>query len=213
MQAQHITFGKQFVEATLADAFGQLLRRLGSIGTNLHAESQGQTSRRHSGMTQSDQPHLLACQFDERRIPIAEVGMIGPTTRAVVVGIMTHPLRNVQQMRKDHLRHRSGTVGRDVCHHDAPCVGRRNIHHVIARSQHADVAHIGQSRQVIGRQDRLVGKQDLRTGGTIQQFSRRSAVVHSEFAQSLQGLPRQIAGIQAIAIQNYYFHTYLGLSI
>ena len=213
MQADDVAFGKQFVQFHLLDFGWQLEVRFGGIGTHLHAEADGDACGSHAGVAQADDTHLLAGQFDERCVPEAEVGTVGPAAFVYFFGVVLHLLGNVQQVGKDHLGHGVGTVGGNVGNGDATFFGGSSIYDVVSGSHHTDVFQLGQGGHVFGCNDHFVGEKYVGTFGAFHYFCGGGTVIDDTFAQLLHFVPGEVSGIGGIAVERYNFHVIQILNI
>ncbi|MPM84592.1 hypothetical protein SDC9_131665 [bioreactor metagenome] len=109
--------------------------------------------------------------------------------------MMLHLLSNVQNVCKNHLRHRWRAVCRDVGYHDTFFAGGIDVDHIVARGQHTDVFKIGQCLHDFGGNDGFVCQNCLGTCRALYDLFGGSAVVNGQFAQLAHCIPRQIAGV------------------
>ena len=116
------------------------------------------------------------------------------------------PLRQVEDVGEDHLRHRGGAVGRDVGHRDVPLPRRFDVDDVEPGRLHADVLQVRQLPDHFPRQLHLVGHDDLSSPGPFHRLLVEGVVVDGELAEGLQALPAEIAGIEGVSVEYHNFH-------
>ena len=143
---------------------------------------------------------LLFAQFDERRVPEAEVLACCPAAPVHLFRVVLHLLGDVQNMGKDHLGNGVGAVGGNIGDNDAAFFGSGGVYDVVSGSQHTDVFQFGQCRHVLGGEHGFVGQQDFCTSGAFQYFRRGGAVVDGALAQGLQFVPAKVTGVGGIAV-------------
>ena len=200
VQADDVTFAEQFVQLHLADFGRKLEVGLGGVGTYLHTEADGDAGGGEAGVPQAYDSELFFAQFDERRVPEAEVLACCPAAPVHLFRVVLHLLGDVQNMGKDHLGNGVGAVGGNIGDNDAAFFGSGGVYDVVSGSQHTDVFQFGQCRHVLGGEHGFVGQQDFCTSGAFQYFRRGGAVVDGALAQGLQFVPAKVAGVGGIAV-------------
>mgnify|MGYP000166985995 CR=1 FL=1 len=122
MKTHDITRGKTAppLKQPFSTPGGSCPGRLTGTGTDLHAKAECNPCNSLSGVPQSDNSEPFPCQFQQRGIPITEISLPAPYTCMNFFCIMPSPLGYVQNMGKNHLRHRFRAVCRNVGHHNSP---------------------------------------------------------------------------------------------
>ena len=120
--------------------------------------------------------------------------------------MMSRLLREVQDMRKSHLGYGPWTVGRDVCDWNTVLRSGFAIHNVHARGGYSNVLKFGQTLDGFSGNDSLVGNNDFGIPASLRNLLGRRAIVNLKSAQFGESIPRKVAGIEGISIQNDNFH-------
>ena len=125
---------------------------------------------------QPTMPIVMPANSTRGRFAVAEVGLPRPVAAAHFGGVMCHVLREIQQVRENHLGHRAWSRSRYVGHQHVVLRGRLEIDHVVAGGQHADAAQTVELRDGLARQKGLVGQQDV---GAVRRGTIKSGGVRS----------------------------------
>ena len=189
MQTHHITFTEQLIQFHFLYSFRQLSLYFRSIRTHLHPESRSNACSCFSCISQPYNADFLSIQFRQFGIPIAEIGIVRPTSLPIGMGIMSHTLSNVKKMCKHHLCHRSSTVGRDIRHNNTAFLGSRYIHYIISGSQDTDIFQCRQCRHILRSNHRLIGYKYFRSGRAFHQLIRSCTVINRQLTQCFQPIP------------------------
>ena len=200
MQAHDIALPKQLVERYGTHPFGKLRLRFGSIGCHLHPETECNGRSRRSGMAETYHPDCLAREFEKRIVPETKVPVAHPASGMYLFGMVLHLHRDVQNMCKGELRHRSGTVGGNVRHDDSAVAGGLQVDIVVAGGEDADVFEFRERRYRLRRQPRLIRQQYLGIFGALQHFAGFRKIINRTVAQRLDAVERQVARIHRIAV-------------
>ena len=118
--------------------------------------------------------------------------------------MMAHPVADFQQQGDGELSHRSGPVSGDVGHHDAPFLGCRHIHHIVAGSQDPDESQMRAAVDDLFGQGGLIGEYDFRIPDPLEDLffiGHRSPIVDLQITQRCHSIPADVSRIQGIPIQ------------
>ena len=139
VQRQHVSRAEQFLQRGFLDTNRQCISCLAGQCLHLHAEGQRNLSDTTAYVSQSYDAKSLSRQFHVWEIPIAEVRILGPASLTVLHCIVFRAIGYRQQMGKHHLCHALRAVSRNIRDNDTAFTSKCDIHHVIPRSQHANV--------------------------------------------------------------------------
>ena len=114
-----------------------------------------------------------------------------------LVGVVLHPLGDVEDVGKNHLRNGRGAVCRDVGDRDTPFFGSGGINDVVSGGKYADVFQLGQGCDGCCIEHYFVRQQDVCSGSTFKHFGRGGTVVNGTFAQALQFVQERSPGLAA----------------
>ncbi len=205
MQAHHVAAAEEVVERDELHLGSARLRGLFDR-EHVHPERLRDGGRLAADPAVADDPHRQALQLDQREIPVAEIRALRPAPVAHGLRVVRHVLRQLEQMREDHLRHGRRAVGRHVRHRNVPFARRLDVHDVVAGGQDADVFQLGQLPEDRRVEHGLVGEDDLRVLRARDHLVRRRAVIDLGRAERLQFVPAQIAGIQRMTVEHHDLH-------
>ena len=208
MQRDHVAGGKEAVELDLGHACGQRLLRLAGEGLHPHVHGQGNACHGLAYVSQPHDTHRLACELDNGRVHIGEIGTVAPLAGVHLLAVVLHAVAHVEQVGKHELCHRGGAVGRHVGHRDAVLAGGIDIDHIEASGHHTYIFQLGQRLNLLAVQGHLVGEHRLGIAGAVDDQLGSRAVVDVAIAQFPHLVPRQVAGIACIGIKYYNFHVF-----
>ena len=122
--------------------------------------------------------------------------------------VVARMMADLEQKREGKLRHALRAVGRDVAHRDAAALCRFHVHDIVARGEHADVAHRRAGGKHAFRDHRLVRQHDRRAADAPDclLFAAERAIVHRQLAKLSERIPAQIARILRVSVQHNNFH-------
>ena len=100
----------------------------------------------------------------------------------------------------------SGAIRGYIAHGNVPFPRRRHIDNVETCRQHADVAHLGQLRECLPRDRRLVGQQHVGIPRPFGNLCRCGMLENSDVPQGLQLFPAEVPGVQRIAVEDDDLH-------
>ena len=163
--------------------------RLAGISIYLQTKTDCNTCRSPSRISKTDNTHLFSLKFMQRRIPERKISLTTPFSVTYFLGIVSHTLHNIQNVCKRHLCHRTGTVSRNVRHHN-PLSGRSgHIHYIISCSQYT---YIFQCQKLFKHsliQHYFVRKHHFRSFCSFANIFRSRTFIHGHFPQFLQRFP------------------------
>ncbi len=208
MQADHVGSPEEVVQF---HELRPILRRTGRTAPRgydeLHAEGAGNSAGRSADPAVTDNPHRQSAQFDQRKIPIAEVGAAAPSPLPHRGGVMAHVPGQLQKQGEGHLRHRLGAVCGHVGNDDPALPRGLHVNDVVARGEHADVSQRRQTCDDVAVKDRLVREDDGGFGGPLRHLCGRRPVVNLTVPQRAKRPPVQITGVQRVSVEHDDSHS------
>ena len=139
MQADDIGLSQKLVQGSIfAVICLQSLVGILVIRQYLHAQSLRNFGCALSNPSKTDDAECLSGQLHQGMLPEAPVSIVGPLPCLYTVRMLPDVVAQLQQKGNCILGHCVRTIGWDVGHDHACCLGCRCINHIVASGQHSD---------------------------------------------------------------------------
>ena len=142
----------------------------------------------------------FASQFHLGSLGEAEIRAIAPCTLLDSLMMESHTVGDFQQQCQGHLGNGGRAVAGNVGHRNAQLPRGGHVYHVVARSQHTNVAEAWTDRHEVTGHQGFVGEDDLCARHAGKHILRGGSVINGKVAQGGKGFPGQVSGVQGIAV-------------
>jgi len=173
---------------------------------NVHTEGASDGGDLLSDAAVTDDAEIKAGEFDERKIPVAEIGTSVPSAIAHGLSVVSDAVGEFEQKGEGGLGDGVRAVCRDVSDSDPLLFRGLNVDDIEPGRGHADVFQVRQSLDRATIDGDFVCERRVCTLQTMDYFVLGGSFVESGFAQLLDVIPRKVAGIERVTVQHHNFH-------
>ena len=210
MQRDDVRLGQQRVQRHILRDCAALLRLCPAVREHPHPHRAGDAPHLPPDAAKADDAHSV--QFDQRRIPEAEIRARRPAPFLHCLGMVADVHTDLKQQRDGKLRNRRRPIGRDVRYRDALLRSIGAVDHVIACRHDRDEPQRRTGVDHLPCDRRFVDHNDLRVADALHNLRYIRVVrpvIDRQFAERPQHVPAQIPRILTISIQNHDLHAIL----
>ena len=212
MQRDDVRLGQQRIQRHIVRDRAALIRLCPAVREHPHPHRAGDAPHLPPNAAKADDAHRHSVQFDQRRIPEAEIRARRPAPGLHCLGMVADVHADLKQQRDGKLRDRRRPIGRDVRHCNALLRSIGAVDHVIARRHDRDEPQRRTGVDHLPRDRRFVDHNDLRVADALHNLRYIRVVrpvVDRQLSQRRQRVPAQITRILTISVQNHDLHAIL----
>ena len=209
MERDNVRLCKQRIEVDILRNHAACLVRIQIVRQHVHAKRLCDAAFGLTDAAKTNDADRFALELDERIVPVAPVGVIGPVARVDRLAVMADVVADLEQQGNRELADGGGAIGRDVADGNPLFLRVIVVDNVVARGQNRNQFDIRALVNCFLRDGGLVHDHDLGVSNALGNEGRlliSRAVINRNFAQCFKPFPAQISGVFGVAVQNNNFH-------